>query len=92
MTPQTELSQVTTAVTEARRALAEGHVVDLAGLESAVAQVCAQASEIPQGERPLFAERLTALADALDLLAADIARFGATAQRRRAADAYGEGA
>jgi hypothetical protein len=92
MTPQTELNQVTTAVTEARRALAEGSFVDLAGLESAVARICAAASEVSQGERPLFAERLTALADALDLLAADIARLGATAQRRRAADAYGDGA
>jgi hypothetical protein len=85
-----DLQDIIAAVAEARRAVAEGAIVEVSGLDKAVGAVCDAARALPAAERGAFAERLTALADALDLLAADIVRQSEAAQRQRANDAYGQ--
>ena len=91
-TPQTQLAEITDAVSAARQALLDGADIDLTGLDSAVARVCGAASALPQTERSGFADKLVSLADALDDLALELARRGNATERRRAADAYRDGA
>jgi hypothetical protein len=83
------VAEILEAVAGARRAVAEGADVELAGLDGAVTRVCDAARELPPGERAPYADRLKALAQALDLLADDLARQKAAAQRPRAQSAYG---
>jgi len=85
---QARLADVAAAVAEARRAVDEGAIVDVAGLDAAVSGICDAAPGLDAAERPGFARDLAALADALDDLAAAIARQGEAAQRRRASAAY----
>ncbi len=87
----TALADITAAVAVAQQALAEGAIVELDGLEAAVARLCEAAPHAPAAERPALMAGLAALADELDRLAADIARQGEAAQRCRAATAYGAG-
>jgi hypothetical protein len=87
--PQARLAAIAAAVVEARRALAEGALVDVAGLDAAVTELCQAAPSLSASARPDFARALAELADALDGLADDITRQSAAAQRRRAIDAYG---
>ncbi len=89
MNPQDRLAEITTAVAEARRALAEGALVDIAGLDAAVTELCEAAPGLPAAERRDFAGGLAALAAALDQLAVELVRQGDASQRRRANDAYG---
>jgi hypothetical protein len=86
---QTALAEILDAVEAARRAVAEGAQIELAGLDGAVTRVCDAARDIPLAERDVYAERLKELARALDRLAEDIARQDAAGRRRRAQDAYG---
>jgi hypothetical protein len=83
------LADIAEAVAEARRALADGAMVDVAGLDAAVSEVCAAAEALPPHERRALADGLASLAEALDQLAADIVRQGEAARRRQANDAYG---
>lgn len=92
MTPaaaQTALAEIFDAVAEARRAVAEGTQIELAGLDGAVTRVCDAARELPPAERGPYAERLKELAQALDLLANDLARQDAAGLRQQAQSAYG---
>lgn len=89
MSPQSRLAEITDAVAEARRALAEGAFVDVAGLDVAVTELCEAVPSLTADDKPDFARALAALADALDALAADLTRQSASAQRQRALDAYG---
>jgi hypothetical protein len=92
MTPaaaQTALAEIFDAVSLARRAVAEGAHIDLAGLDAAVTRVCDAARALPPAERGAYAERLKQLAQALDLLADDLARQDAAGLRQRAQGAYG---
>lgn len=91
LSPRSQLAEIADAVSAARQALLDGADIDLAGLDSAVASVCAAVSALPRAERSDFADKLVSLADALDELALDLARRGQAAERRRAADAYGDG-
>jgi hypothetical protein len=87
--PQAALAEILDAVAGARRAVAEGAEIELAGLDSAVTCVCDAARGLPPAERGSYAERLKELAGALDLLADDLARQDAAGLRQRAQDAYG---
>jgi len=89
MSPQARLAEITGAVAAARRALAEGALVDVAGLDAAVSEICDAAEALPAAERRPFADELIRLAEALDALADAIARQGEAAQRQRASAAYG---
>jgi hypothetical protein len=91
VTPQSQLTEIAAAVAAAREAVADGALIEIRGLDGAVSEICAAAECIPAAERGGFAEGLAALADALDRLAADIARQGEAARRRQAADAYRDG-
>lgn len=95
MSPRAQLADLAEAVAAARRAVAEGAAIELSGLDAAVAQVCDAAHAVPDAERAAFARDLVVLADALEQLAADIARRSeaqtAAARRRRAANARGDG-
>jgi len=85
---QARLADVAAAVAEARRAVDEGAAIDVAGLDTAVSEICDAAPGLASTERADFARDLAALADALDGLAAAIARQGEAVQRRRASAAY----
>lgn len=87
--PEQQLLDIIAAVAGARAALAEGAVVEFAGLEVAVADACrtAKAAAGPQRQAALAA--MNTLAAELDGLAAELARQNA-GQRRRAVDAYGD--
>ncbi len=89
--PKSAIAGITEAVMAARRGLAEDAIIDLDGLEAAVARLCAAAQAAPAAERPALAGELASLAEGLDRLAADIAHKGEAAQRCRAATAYGAG-
>jgi hypothetical protein len=84
------LDEITAAITEARRAVAAGALVDMSGLDAAIGEVCDAARALPAAERDAVAESLVALAAALDQLALDIVRQREAAQRQRANDAYGQ--
>ena len=87
--PQAALAEILDAVAGARRAVAEGAVIELAGLDSAVTRICDAARDLPPAERGSYALRLKELAGALDLLADDLARQDAAGLRQRAQSAYG---
>ncbi len=89
MSAQARLAEITAAVAEAHRALAGGAEIDVTGLDAAVSELCDAARALSADERPEFARALAALGDALDRLAADLARQSEAVQRRRANDAYG---
>jgi hypothetical protein len=84
------LAEINETIAEARTAVAEGALLELVGLDAAVARICDAARELPPDERPAVAEQLGALAGALDVLARDIACQRDAAQRVRASDAYGK--
>ena len=88
VTPCAAIGEITDAIAEARRALAEGAFVELAGLDGAVARICGAAHAVAAEERPIFLARLTALAESLDQLALELANRNGAAQRRRASEAY----
>lgn len=90
MTADAEFDAIAAAIAEARRAVAEGALVEVGGLDAAVVRMCDAARELPAAERGAFADRLVELAEALDGLAADIARQRDAARRQRANDAYGQ--
>jgi hypothetical protein len=84
-----EIGDIIDAVTAAQRMLAEGALVELAGLDAAVGKVCEAASHLAAEERAHVAGRLSGLADALDRLALDVANQHQACSRQRAAAAYG---
>lgn len=87
--PGAAIVEITAAIAEARRALANGAFVELVGLDGAVARICGEAHAIAVAERPTFLAGLTALAESLDELALDLANRHCASRRRRASDAYG---
>jgi hypothetical protein len=91
MTPQAQAAELAAAVAAARHAVAAGALIEISGLDSAVAQMCRTAESVPAAARGAFAEELAALATALEQLATEIARQSEAAQRQRAADAYRDG-
>ena len=88
-TPGAAIVEITAAIAEARRALADGAFVELVGLDGAVARICGEAHAIAAEERSNFLAGLTALAESLDQLALDLANRNCASRRRRASDAYG---
>lgn len=90
MSAAVQLAEITAAIAEARRAVADGALIDVGGLDTAVARVCDGARELPAAERGALAQGLVELAEALDHLAADLVRQREAAQRQRANDAYGQ--
>ena len=89
MSAEARLDAIAAAVAEARRAVAGGALVEVSGLDAAVAEMCEAARALPADERGAFAGRLVELAEALDGLATELQRQKETAQRQRANDAYG---
>jgi hypothetical protein len=85
---QAALTEIHETIAEARRAVADGALIELVGLDAAVSRICETARALPAAERPAIADQLDALAGALDVLALDIARQRDAAQRMRAAGAY----
>ena len=61
------------AIDRAREAAEAGNVLDLAGLDDTAAEICAATMALPASERPLAAEKLAAIGQALDGLAKTIA-------------------
>jgi hypothetical protein len=84
-----EIGEIIDAVSAAQRMLADGALVELAGLDAAVSRVCEAASRLAAAERTQVAGRLAGLADALDRLALDVANQHQACSRQRAAAAYG---
>jgi hypothetical protein len=78
-----------------RRALAVGSLIDLAGFDREVAELCASIARDPAAASPTVAVELTALLADLECLAAEMTKQTARlrpdevdAQRRRSAQAY----
>jgi hypothetical protein len=63
-----ELEAVAELVAEARRGLAEGALLDLAGLEDRVGRLCEALTTLPRPDAGSFAEPMTALVSDLDAL------------------------
>lgn len=87
--PEQQLLDIIAAVAGARAALAEGAVVEVAGLDAAVADACRAAQEASGAQRQAALTAMTTLVAELDGLAVELARQNA-GQRKRAAEAYGE--
>lgn len=96
MTLPADLAAVSGALAEAAAQAESGALIDLAGLDVRVAELCAAAEALPRAEgRGLLAD-LEALAGRLDALAGILARQRALADggethgaRQRAAAVYG---
>ena len=89
VSPEQLLRDIIAAVAGARAALAEGAVVDVAGLDAAVAEACRAAQEAVGAQRQAALTAMTTLVAELDGLAVELARQNA-GQRKRAVEAYGE--
>jgi hypothetical protein len=93
-----DLDEVLGCVLLAQRALADGGLVDLAGMEERVSALCAAMRHIPRSDATPFEPRLVGLIEELGHLAAalDAARertaadLGEAGSRRLAAEAYGK--
>ncbi len=95
-TEPANLALVSDTLSTARAAVAAGHLVDMSGLDLAVAELCAAAVQLPprhQGRaaRKLarLAQDLSALAEALTQQREDLERAAEAEARQRAAGAYG---
>ncbi len=78
-------------IAAARRAVADGGFIDLAGFDREVASLCDAVARLPAAERPTVATELTALLRELDGLSVALtaqAGLESEAARRRAAHAY----
>jgi hypothetical protein len=84
-----ELAEIAAAIDAARQAVAEGEMIEIDGLDEAVAKVCDGAQKAPAEERAALAQELVALAEALDRLASDMQQQSDAVERRRASSAYG---
>ena len=92
---QEEVRKVTSLINAARRLLAEGKMVDLAGLQRNVDTLCQTLRQAPSKESQAAQETVASLLDGLDTLAEaltaqfeDITRQLEGAVRRQAAAAY----
>lgn len=92
-----ELTRIDGLVARARNELADGAVLDLAPLETRVAQLCAGIHALPLDEGRGFVPRLTALLTDLEALGGQIKEgcdalsleLGSSGKRRDAMNAYG---
>ncbi len=91
-----DLALVSDTVGTARLAIDKGHLVDMTGLDQAVADLCAAAAALPAPHQRSTAQKLSrlaqdlaALADALKTQHDVFERASAADARLRSADAYG---
>ena len=106
-TPMTAGQEVRSALDQAQQAIAaasalvaEGQVVDLAGLDEGIGRICGDIAALPKPERLTYKPQLLSLIDALNRLVGMIeARHGemaaalsGVASRRSAVSAYGKSA
>jgi len=90
-----DLALVSETLGTARAAIEAGHIVDMSGLDLAVAELCAAAVELPPRHQGRAARKLARLAQDLSALAAALAtqretleRMAEAEARQRAAGAY----
>jgi hypothetical protein len=95
-TEPANLALVSDTLSTARVAIAAGHLVDMSGLDLAVAELCAAAVQLPQrhqgrAARKLarLAQDLSALAEALTTQREGLEQAAEAEARQRAANAYG---
>jgi hypothetical protein len=93
-----DLDLVSDTVSTARFAIDKGHLVDMTGLDQAVADLCAAAVALPAPHQRLTAQKLSrlaqdlaALSDALKTQHDAFERATAADARLRSAGAYGNG-
>jgi len=91
-----DLALVSDTLSTARLAIDRGHLVDMTGLDQAVADLCAAAAALPAPHQrrtaqklSRLAEDLAALADALKTQHDAFERAAEADARLRTADAYG---
>ncbi|MGH7124678.1 MAG: hypothetical protein ACREFI_09925 [Stellaceae bacterium] len=94
-TEPANLALVTDTLATARAAIAAGHLVDMSGLDLAVAELCAAAVRLParhqsRAARKLarLAQDLSALADALTEQRQTLEHAAEAEARQRATNAY----
>jgi hypothetical protein len=93
------LDKAAAVVASARRTLAGGDLVDLAGLDSEVDEICREINELAPEQGHSLRSALITLADGLDLLGQDLrathekvaAEIEDTSARQQAAKAYARG-
>jgi hypothetical protein len=90
-----DLELVSDTLSTARVAIQAGHLVDVSGLDLAVAELCAAAVQLPPRHHGRAARKLTrlakdlaALAEALTTQRETLERVAETETRQRAAGAY----
>lgn len=92
-----ELDRLALEAEEGLRAIEQGQLVDLGGLEAAIQAMCHAAQKLPPAEAPATVSRLNDLVALLDRLAAELVHRSdalgddTEATARLAADAYGKG-
>ena len=91
------LELVSDTLVTARKAIEAGHLVDMSGLDLAVAELCAAAVQLParhhgRAARKLvrLAQDLSALAEALTTQRDTLERMAESEARQRAAGAYAD--
>ncbi|MEE9139576.1 MAG: hypothetical protein V3U18_02245 [Alphaproteobacteria bacterium] len=93
------LEQASAVIAAARQTLAEGTLVDLAGLEGEVNDVCGKITELPPEDGGTLKSSLVSLAGDLDLLTEELkaahekvaGEIEGTSARQQAAKAYARG-
>lgn len=86
-----QLHEIIAAVAGARAALADCAAIDVAGLDTAITEICATAQAAVRDDRPGIIAAMNTLIGELDQLAADLSRQNSAHHGKRAAEAYGSG-
>lgn len=94
--PEKLFGEISEFITESRRLLHDGAVMELAGLDVRVARLCRAVLGLSQEERAFYAERMQVLFDELDVLGMDLGKHRdavaekivALPDRKKAVNAY----
>ena len=94
-TEPANLALVSDTLSTARVAVADGHLVDMTGLDIAVVELCAAAVQLPPSQRSRavrklarLAKDLSALAEALTTQRETLERMADSEMRQRASGVY----
>lgn len=82
-----DLDLVSSTVSTAQTAIGNGHLVDMSGLDLAVAELCAAAAGLPAHHQARAARKLARLAEDLSALASALSSQRATVERAAEAEA-----
>lgn len=67
-----DLKEIATMIHQAKRALANGELVDLDGLDDRMAKICSDVEQLPEKDHPSILDKLTLLSESLMSLSANL--------------------